>query len=413
MVLINKSNTLNILLIRGLKIGQSILTFFVMSKLFELYEFGYYAYAYSIALSLIVLSYFGSEQFGLKLLAKKPVFIGRLLLLKTIFSFVLSGFYFFFINNIVEGLETLFVFSMCLYIMCNYELLIFTYYNVVGKLDLLLINLLTSFLITTAIKFYSLIYFDKTFLYLAMFFDGAIPLFIFYIYLVKNNHLLIFRLRVKSFLSFFRTYYKVFIPLFIATLLVQLNIRIDSFFVSTYLGGEELSNYSIALKFNELFAILVSSTIAVYSPVFFRCKCVEALTSVISKIVKLITIIYFISSIFIFLFYVEIDFYFFDSKYSEATEIILVLFLSTFFGGISSLVSLWYIYHGEEVSKARRVFLALILNLLLSLYLIPIMGVVGAALVNLIVSVSLAIIFNVNRKDLREVFKNVLFKRSI
>jgi len=89
------------------------------------------------------------------------------------------------------------------------------------------------------------------------------------------------------------------------------------------------------------------------------------------------------------------------------------LFLSTFFGGISSIVSLWYIYYGDGVSRAKRVFISLLANIILSIYLIPKLGLIGAALASLAVSFILAIILNSNKPDLRKVFRIVVFNKGL
>lgn len=403
-----KARAFNILLIRIIKIGQSILTFFIMAGLIDKSEFGYYAFSYSIALSMVVLSYFGSEQYGLKTLAKSHLFIGRLLCTKLTFSIVFVVIFLCSSNYLFPGVSDFFVVCLSVFILFNFELLIFNYFNVLNRLDLLVKNITTTFLITSGIKFYSLWLGNSEALYFSMALDSIIPFILFYFIALNSNHLSFRKSTLSKFHSFFKKHQLKLFLLFLSTLLIQINIRVDSYFVSVYLGGKELSSYSMALKFNEVFAVLVSSNIALYSPSFYRSQSVLGLVGIARKILIVTFSLYVIASTSLFLMFDIVNNYLLSGEYYESKRIILILFVGTFFSGVSTIISMWYIYNGREASKTKRVLISLLINITLSYFLIPRFGVVGAAFVNLVINFTLAVILNSNVKELRGFFKEIL-----
>jgi len=317
MIKLPKRNALNVLLIRVLKMTQSLLTFFIMAKLFGEEELGFYIYSFSIALSLIVLSYFGSEQLSLKLLSKSHLFIGRLIFLKFLFSIFTVTIYIYLIKNniVLDGdVSSAFVFFMCFYIIFNFELLIFTYFNTQGKLNVSLFSLSISFFITTSLKLFSLFYEQKNILYASISLDAGIPFFIFCSYIYHNEHRLLLSINVRKLMFFIKRNYTQLVSLFIAALLIQINIRVDSYFVANFLGGESLSNYSVAIKFNEVLAILISSIVALYSPTFFKCNSKKELTIVIYKLITKILLLYLLSTVMVFITFEYVNDYFFDLR---------------------------------------------------------------------------------------------------
>ncbi len=407
-----KAKAFNILLIRFVKIGQSILTFFIMASILGKEDFGYYAFNYAIALSMIVLSYFGSEQYGLKALTKSKLFIGRLLVLKFLFSLVFSVLYLLISKLLTPDVRSFYVLLVVVHILFNFELLIFNYLNSMNRLDLLARNILISFFLSSIIKLYSLWLDDLDYLYIAIALDAIIPFLLFCYVSFGFGHLSLNDKVLSKFSLFFKRHRKKLFFLFLATILVQINIRLDSYFVSVYLGGSQLSSYSIALKFNEVFAVLISSTIALYSPRFFRAVNSHELSVIARKIMLITLILYFFSMLIVFSLYGLINDYLLSGLYSEARNVIFILFSGTLFGGFSSIISMWYIYNGRESSKTKRVFCSLLINIILSMLLIPALGMIGAAIVSLIINFTLAIVLNLNAKAFREFSYEIICKKN-
>jgi O-antigen/teichoic acid export membrane protein len=403
-------NAVNLLLIRGVKICQSLFTFYLLTTLFDKQTFGYYAYTYSIAMSFVVLSYFGSEQLGPKLLAKSQLFIGRLVVLKLFFTLILVVIFYSLVQSLYSVTTSDFILTLCVYMLFNMELLIFSYFNIRNKLSILMLITLGTFILTSIVKGLTLIDGKQEFLYLGIVGDVAIPLVTFLFYLYNNNSL---SFDVKKTKFFYQRFFSNLAPLFLAAFLIQVNIRVDSYFISSFVGGEALSTYSIALKVNEVFAVLVSSTIAYFSPALFRSKNNIQLNLVIFKVLKIISSLLIIAIICTFGLYDYVNQFVFDGEYSDVKKVLLILFVSTFFGSMSALVGLWFIYYKREKSKLKRILFALLLNLLISFLLIPTFGILGASITSLIVNFSLAIIFNVFNKDLRGLMYEGLSKKKL
>lgn len=392
------SNATLILIERALRVISSVASFYFLSLFFSSDHFGYYAFVLAVSYSFSLLSYLGFDQLYPKYFAEKTLSLTNSLLFKFFVSLLFSlVFLLLFVGY--NKVDVAYVGALTISILLNNNSLIFSYYNSASKVSTLVLNTFISFFISLVLKIYAVEQENVYILYSSFVFEFFIGLIIFSI---KECNLreLFSLLRIREGLEFVKINFKSIFYVFLSVLIIQINIRVDSFFISIYRSGVELSNYSLAIKINEVFAVVVSSFIATYLPRIYSSSNSFNAFLVVKKVIIIILLLTFFVS---FLSYCFADYFitlFFDENYSLVASILSILVFCTCFGGISSVFGAFLIYQNKEKSRLLRVFLVTLTNIVLCYLLVMIYGVYGAALAGMISSFIFGIFYNIVRKEL-------------
>lgn len=181
------------------------------------------------------------------------------------------------------------------------------------------------------------------------------------------------------------------IPLIPAALaMLALDIT-DRFVIAQKLSLNDLGVYSVGAKFPSILTLLVASFSMALAPIVIENYKLES-TKI--KLQKMLQNYFTIGGILIFvlaLFSQETILVFTNANYYEAHKIMPLLYLIAFINGIS-MFSLGIFLSNKTYIQSIINTLAAILNVILSLWLVPIYGILGAAIATLI-AISLNVIF--------------------
>lgn len=397
--IVSKNNKVVLILLeRFLRVISSVISFYFLSLFHDSGSFGYYAFLLAISYSFTLLSYFGLDQLLPKYYANKVFDLSSSISLKFLFSLLFSLLFFLLFRD-YESVDQSFVVLISLSILFNFNSLFFSFYNNCEKISDLFFVSFTSFAFSLLAKVYAFYSGEVLVLYFSFFLEFLVGFVIFFIKTCSFSDFNV-RKNLESICKFLSENYSSIILVFVSVLFIQINIRTDSLIISLFGTGVELSNYSLSLKLNEVFAVFISSLIASVLPrLYSSASSLEALM-VVKKIVVNIFIITCFISVLSFLF---VDYFvsiFFDEGYSSVGGILSILVFSTCFGGISSLFGAFLIYQKREKSRLFRVVAVTISNLLLCYILVHQYGVYGVAFAGAISSFIFGVFYNLYRNEL-------------
>lgn len=174
-----------------------------------------------------------------------------------------------------------------------------------------------------------------------------------------------------------------------------LNMRVDHFFIAHYEGPEGVAVFNVAVKFFEIFILLLASlTTALYSKFLSLDVSIHVQerrwidyfkVSVLSAVVFMLLVTLFMKPIVVTLF---------DEVYLSAVPILLIYMLSSVPVAIGFISTKYFIYNKIAHMNVLRVLSGLFLNLLLNFILVPRFGTNGAAWSTVVSSIFAAFILD-------------------
>lgn len=375
---------------RVVRIGASLLTFFCMSKFYEFEVFGYYAFVYTISASICLIGHFGLEQLSPKLFSKETDSLTEVFLAKSIFSIPLLIVSLIVFKVIDFNVSFVFYFVVMIAAFFNYNSLIFNYLNQKGQIKNQLKITAITFVISGFIKSYAILLSSEYWLVLGILLDSLVPVMLFAWKSSLSLHIFKF---LNSTFTLIAANAKTLMFLALSTLFIQMNLRLDSIMLNWLMTNQtELSLYSMALRLNDVAAVIVSVFVTAKSPLIFNAA--SDRTAIIyykNLSFQIFIIVTSMLAINIFLGAYFISFVFGD-LYLNSVYILSILLLSTLFGGISSVSALILVRTGLARSRMLAVMIALFVNLILSSSLIPVFQSIGSAVSNVVSNfVSMAI----------------------
>lgn len=196
-------------------------------------------------------------------------------------------------------------------------------------------------------------------------------------------------------------------PVFTAALLVTLYTRVDQFMIELYLSREQLGLYSAASKLSEssqhvLVAILLSRfpnllKLQDKSRVLFEQAIVNTMRACIIPWSAIV--------IFLFFYADSVITIIFGVEYVPASTTLIVLLSSTIFVYYGVVCTQWLLTENLQIYRLYRVFAALLLNIILNVWLIPIYGIEGAAYATIVSQACSSVLFNAAHPKTRAIFK--------
>lgn len=185
-------------------------------------------------------------------------------------------------------------------------------------------------------------------------------------------------------------------PLFISTLILGINLKIDLFTIQAYCSDIMLGNYAILLS---LYGMLVLPS-QLYSNFIYPDLVNNTDTNLWAKH-HLLILYYFLISLILMLITIKPVYYFLGDEYFFQLTPAILLFLSFLFHSWSFLSSKKIIIDKIYSFSYKRMIVALIINLSGNLFLVPKIGVEGAAASTFISFLWLGLISDLTTKKLR------------
>lgn len=176
----------------------------------------------------------------------------------------------------------------------------------------------------------------------------------------------------------------ILLPLYLATIFNFMYDKIDVLIISKIIDFNEVANYSIA------YGIYKSSTIffmpflvSGYTKISYLSRRESAIRIFIRKYLSLITIGCSFVIIFLLIFSKQIVVILYSNKFENSAEILRVLCLAILFMGLNNLLGNVLNALGKFKENRNVTFLALVLNIILNIILIPFYGIIAAAIVTI------------------------------
>jgi len=175
-------------------------------------------------------------------------------------------------------------------------------------------------------------------------------------------------------------------PLAVTIFLVSIHIRIDQVMINAMLGLEQLGIFSIAVKISEYWFFIPAILVQTLMPYFVKLRRVNYFMYE-NRLMQLYSIMFWMGTIVGFLtvlFGESIISILFGMEYKDAYQALIYNIWKGIFISQALARNIWII--SENVQHYRLVvnLLAVLTNIMLNLYLIPHMGIRGAALSSLI-----------------------------
>lgn len=335
--------------------------------------FGVYSLQLAVFASMSVLANVGLEQISTKYFVQNSFPVGSVFLARLIGAvpFAIANYYGLFL--LVNEFDAPIALALSFAILLNYNALIFSYYNARRELSKQLKNTISMVVVSGAIKVYALLNKDVDLFFVSIVLDGAIPLALF-----------VFHERVKATASgawnLIIGRKRELAVLCLAAAIVQLNARSDFLILySVAVDAVEVSQYSLALKLADVFAVAASILLTSITPALFSSQDLGLIAhsfrsyffKLLALLLGVLLTLYFLGPFFVNLVAADV--------YEKSAKLAMWVVCAHFFGAIAAFLSIWYINIGAAVVKLLRSVGLLVLTVLLTSYLAKNHGAFGAA----------------------------------
>lgn len=175
-------------------------------------------------------------------------------------------------------------------------------------------------------------------------------------------------------------------PLILAGFSVMIYMKVDQIMLGEMVGNKELGIYSAAARISEIWYFIPVAIASSFSPSIFAAKQLseKIYYNRIENLARFLICIALIISIPISFFARTIITSLFGSEYQQASLILQIHIWSSPFVFLGCAASSWYIAEGLTNLALRRTIIALIINIVLNLFMIPKYSGMGAAFSTLI-----------------------------
>lgn len=355
--------------------------------------FGVYSLQLAIFASMSVLANIGLEQISTKYFVQNSFPVGAVFLARLIGAVPFAIVNYYGLLIFVDEFDSPIALALSFAILLNYNALIFSYYNSRRELAKQLKNTVLMVVLSGAVKVYALMKRDVDIFFISIVLDGAIPLALF-----------VFHEKIKAVFSDAWTLIvsrkRELALLCLAAAIVQLNARSDFLILySVVVDAVEVSQYSLALKLADVFAVAASILLTSITPALFSSqeigKIAQAFRSYLLRILTLLLgmllALYFLGPVFVGLIAGE--------AYEKSVKLAMWIVCAHFFGAVAAFLSIWYINIGAAVVKLLRSVGLLVLTVVSTFYLAKDHGASGAAVAVVISNFVVGFLMVFLRKD--------------
>ncbi|MGR5291096.1 polysaccharide biosynthesis C-terminal domain-containing protein [Vibrio alginolyticus] len=363
------------------KIARILLSFLVISiiaKTQSLATVGEFAYHMAIFSVLTVVVNFGTEQVIIFDTSKSNNQNEQINLINYLFLRLAIGvvsIVFLYIISTFGIIDYEYLTYFCLSIVIQSIYVVIPYYQGVLNYKKVSLTITCSLAFSFIFKMIILENFDHSYLPLIMTLDSFVIASSLLITCFLDDRV---NLKAKdiSFFAIKRIFYTSF-PLFISALGIIIYSRSDQIIIRNILGEEQSGLYSSVIKLSEVFTFVIP--IIVNLALTLASKFQEKDEAYYIKLFKLLVIYSFFCVLFITFFGKQLLIAVFTEEYVEVYLVLLVYSLSLLPIVIGSASNVWLIKHGLQKFKVVRVTLGVFLNIILNFILIPLYGLIGAA----------------------------------
>lgn len=175
-------------------------------------------------------------------------------------------------------------------------------------------------------------------------------------------------------------------PLILAGMSVMIYMKVDQIMLGEMVDNKAVGVYSAAARISEIWYIIPPTIVSSFAPSIYEAKeiseslyyrRIEQLAQILSLVSVFIAIpMSLLSKIIITTL--------FGNEYAAASPILAIHIWACLFTFLGASASSWYISEGLTILALRRTLMALVINVLLNLFLIPAYAGVGAAIATVI-----------------------------
>ena len=391
-----------------------------ITRNFSVDEWGIYSYVFSILFLILSLSKMGMDTVAINEMSKSKnlaVMMGtasKLMFLISSLCYILVGLFAIFIEKDQVIQSGILLISLSIFFVPFYVIDYFYQSEVKAFISSSLKSIIQIFIAILRI-FLAIFYQDLGLIFLTFILEYLlIAIFLFLALLTTNSNL-------NKFIYYFdfsvaKRLFHISWPIVLSVSLTFLLTRFDQFMIRYYLGFEELGYYSAAHKIYEswlTFPIIFSLSVL---PILVkeREKNIKDYQNLFVNFLKIGLYLSIFLSILISMFSTEIITLIFGSDYSKSSNVLVILFWASIFSCMSSFSDRYFLIEGKQKKILQRASIALVLNILLNLILIPNYGIVGASIATLISLIIARFLFDLLDQDTIELFnfkiKALLFK---
>ncbi len=186
---------------------------------------------------------------------------------------------------------------------------------------------------------------------------------------------------------------KIAIPFALAAVFARVYSYFDSIILKQFLGNESVGLYSVPYKITYAFQFVPLAVVAAFYPRFseYGAKSSQQLSKLFEQALKYLWLVAFPIAAGIGTLAYDILVTIYDPAYLPAVPVLQVLLLGLIFSYVSFPIGALLNACGKQVSQTVIVFVTLVVNAGLNIYLIPRIGVVGAAYAALVGNIVLTI----------------------
>ncbi|ARN72170.1 hypothetical protein BST91_11135 [Nonlabens tegetincola] len=230
-------------------------------------------------------------------------------------------------------------------------------------------------------------------------------LFSFVILFVVSTFQIVPKIKNQSWKSSFKTLdiYKVSMPMALTGLGFFLLLSIDVILLKYFEGNEDVAVYAQPVKIISLIAMIQTTLQASISKQlatrFFK-KDYRALDQLIKKTTRTIAIIS-LPLVIVLLFIPKFLLSLFGSDYIEGSYALMILLVGCIVNALCGCTSIYMNMTNKQSQFRNIIFITIFINIILNLILIPIYGIIGAAIASSICLIfwNLVIVFYVYKRD--------------
>lgn len=211
-------------------------------------------------------------------------------------------------------------------------------------------------------------------------------------------------------LSFDREYIKYILrdmlPLTISASAVIIYMKIDQIMVAQILGNESLGIYSVAVRFSEVWYFIPIAIANSFKPTILalHLESKESFKDALTILYRRLSLITIIIALIISVFSAQIILYTYGPEFQDASSVLAVYAFAGVFVSINFASWIWHSAEGGLQGASVRVVVGLTINLVLNAVMIPIYGMLGAAIATLVSRAFASVIIQACIKSSRENF---------
>lgn len=204
------------------------------------------------------------------------------------------------------------------------------------------------------------------------------------------------------------------LPLLMSGAIIMLYMRIDQLMLGYFVNDAEVGVYSAAVRLSEAWYLLGMTIIGVYFPYYLKIRNTEgAGASLVSLVsfgrivvwfgVLLALVVFFISDYIVAILY--------GDEFSASADVLVVSIFAVPFVYLGSICAKYLVAIQQLKGLLYRSILALIVNCILNVLLIPTYGAVGAAVGLLVSQVIVGLFYELcrNNKEMKKIIFGILF----